>query len=580
MTMNIVRSKTFWVLLAICLLCVMPFLSFDYNTKGEPREAIVAYNMLESGNWIMPRNSVGEIAYKPPLMHWCIAAVSSVTGKVSEFTSRVPSAVAFILLTMATFVFFMRHTDRRTAIFTTILTFTGYELHRMGYNCRVDMMLTAFIVMAMYALYDWNEKGRKGIPITAIIMMSLATLTKGPVGSLLPCLVTGVYMLLRKTSIWKSFLWMMAIGILSLVIPAFWYYMASRQAGSEFITLMMEENVGRMTSTMSYKVHVAPWYINFAYLLMGMAPWTLLAIIALACGKYHKPNRKMPKIAEWPKKVWTWLNSLKPVTLYSLTAVVMVVVFYCIPESKRSVYIMPVFPFLSFLTAKYFIRIASEKTTAINIYTGFLAVVSVLAALIFAILKFVDVPQNIFHGRNSFDTWEMTNNLGTDNSILSWAIMLALAVAGLGWWKWRKKNNTPYRRLMASAILLMIFYLAFDGVIKPAILNAKSVKHIAAKIDKTVAKDDKIYEYIEDAVMAKGDPVHFYELNFYLNDRIGNFHQCKPEKGYLLIGNQDAELRMDEFRKEGYKFEEVLTSGQEPVMKQTLMLYKFQKTSN
>ena len=571
------RNKTFWVLLFACILCVMPFLSFDYNTKGEPREAIVALNMLESGNWIMPRNSVGEIAYKPPLMHWTIAAVSALWGNVTEFTSRVPSAIAFILLTMSTYVFFFRHSDRRNALLATALTFTGYELHRMGYNCRVDMMLTAFIVMAMYDLYAWFEKGRKGIPITAILMMSLGTLTKGPVGSLLPCLVTGVYMLLRKYPLWKSLLWMMAVGTLSLVIPAIWYYMASRQAGSEFVTLMMEENVGRMTSTMSYKVHVAPWYINFAYLLMGMAPWTLLAIIILACRKYHPSKANMPKVAQWPKMAWQWTSSLKPVTLYSLTAVVVVVAFYCIPESKRSVYVMPVFPFLSFLSAKFFMKYAAGKPIATSIYNGFLAVVALLAFVVFASLKVVEIPQTMFHGRSAYDTWEMARNMGTDNSLMSWTIMIILAAAGIAWWVWRRKAHTTYTSLLAASALLIAIYLAFDGVIKPNILNAKSVKHIAGKIETTVPADGKIYEYIEEAVMAKGDPVHFYELNFYLSDRIDNFHQRKPDSGYLLIGEKDAELRMDDFKKQGYVFEELFTSAPEPVMKQTLHVYKFSR---
>ena len=143
---ELVKNKTFWMLLAACCLSVLLFLDFDYNTKGEPRESLVSYSMLHSGNWILPRNSVGEIAYKPPMLHWCIAAVSAVAGEVTEQTSRIPSALAFIALTLVTYLFFRRRCDEKTAILTALLTFTGYELHRMGYNCRVDMLLTFFIV--------------------------------------------------------------------------------------------------------------------------------------------------------------------------------------------------------------------------------------------------------------------------------------------------------------------------------------------------------------------------------------------------------------------------------------------------
>ena len=184
------RKKTLWLLIAICVLTVIPFLGiYEYNTKGEPRESIVSYTMIETGNWILPRNSVGEMAYKPPFFHWCVAAVSKVYGEVNEFTSRVPSAVAYIVMTVAVFLFYRRRRDTRTALVTALVAFTSWELHRQGFNCRVDMVLTAFTVGAMLLLYRWYERGMRGVPLWAILLMSLGTLTKGPVGSLIPCIV-------------------------------------------------------------------------------------------------------------------------------------------------------------------------------------------------------------------------------------------------------------------------------------------------------------------------------------------------------------------------------------------------------
>ena len=69
------QNRNLLILLSICVLTIFPLLGLtDYNTKGEPREAIVAYSMLEHGNWILPRNYDGEIAFKPPFLHWSVAA--------------------------------------------------------------------------------------------------------------------------------------------------------------------------------------------------------------------------------------------------------------------------------------------------------------------------------------------------------------------------------------------------------------------------------------------------------------------------------------------------------------------------
>ena len=112
---TLTSNKAFWLLLVICVVTILPFLGLpEYHTKGEPRESIVSYSMLESDNWILPRNNGGEIPYKPPFFHWTIAAVSTLNGgQVTEMTSRLPSAIALISMTLSGFLFcsFVREDD-------------------------------------------------------------------------------------------------------------------------------------------------------------------------------------------------------------------------------------------------------------------------------------------------------------------------------------------------------------------------------------------------------------------------------------------------------------------------------------
>ena len=64
---TLTTRNAFWLLLIVACVTILPFLGLaDFHTKGEPREAVVAYSMLDSGDWILPRNNGGEIPYKPP----------------------------------------------------------------------------------------------------------------------------------------------------------------------------------------------------------------------------------------------------------------------------------------------------------------------------------------------------------------------------------------------------------------------------------------------------------------------------------------------------------------------------------
>lgn len=107
--MNIKYNKALWLIIILAIVMMIPFLGLtDFNTKGEPREAVVAYTMLEHGNWILPINNGGDIPYKPPFFHWCIAFFSLIAGHVNEYTSRLPSAVSLVLMTIGGFVFYAK----------------------------------------------------------------------------------------------------------------------------------------------------------------------------------------------------------------------------------------------------------------------------------------------------------------------------------------------------------------------------------------------------------------------------------------------------------------------------------------
>ena len=123
---TLTSNKAFWLLLVICVVTILPFLGLsEYHTKGEPRESIVSYSMLDSGNWILPRNNGGEMAYKPPFFHWSIAAVSAAVngGQVTEMTSRLPSAIALIAMTLCGFLFFAKRKGVELALLAAFITF-------------------------------------------------------------------------------------------------------------------------------------------------------------------------------------------------------------------------------------------------------------------------------------------------------------------------------------------------------------------------------------------------------------------------------------------------------------------------
>src|SRR6266480_1944671 len=74
----------------------------SFEIKGEEgRRILPAMDMLESGNYLQPH--VGSATYftKPPLVNWLVAASIRLSGIRSEWTVRLPSVLAVLIVALA-----------------------------------------------------------------------------------------------------------------------------------------------------------------------------------------------------------------------------------------------------------------------------------------------------------------------------------------------------------------------------------------------------------------------------------------------------------------------------------------------
>lgn len=596
-----IKEKNMPLIAVIVISCVMllPFLGLtDFNTKGEPREAVVALSMLNSGDWILPVNNGMDIPYKPPFFHYCIALVSLLTGSVDEYTSRLPSALALIAMTVGCFAFYKRRRNAQQALMGALLLLTSFEVHRAGVNCRVDMVLTACVVGAMLLFYRWWERGSKGFPLLAVLCMSGAVLTKGPVGFVLPCFVMWVFTLIRGGRFWRTSLMYGGFALLSLILPALWYVAAWHEGGQHFLDLIYEENIGRMTGSMSYESHTHSFPYNFFTLSTGWAPWTLLLLFTL----FSKPWKKLSAPAKSASsetsslpdglkgKLMRWqirLMQVPPVMLFTWLGFLLVLLFYCFPSSKRSVYLLPCYPFMAMIIAEYVDWLwRTGRRGAMRTYVCLIGVLVLTLTAVFACVRMGLVPDTIFHGKHAEANIAMLHALrDMPIGILEFLLCFLPAAAAVDAIQMvlRKRTCNDGRRfryaLLAPVILLMT---ALDGLYQPAILNAKSLRPMAQTIEEKF-HGENIYQYISTPML------HFFGADFYLGDKMDQFEKpvyeerpdgsieektVLPEKGVLIVPTADFEELAK--RHPEYRFQHVMTTKERvSEVKGTVDFYRF-----
>lgn len=562
--MNNNYNKAFTIVCVIAVMLTVPFLGLtDFYSKGEPREAVVAYTMVEHGNWILPINNGGDIPYKPPFFHWCIALFSLLQGHVSEFTSRLPSALALVAMSVGGFVFFAKRKNANMALLATLLSLTAFEVHRAGINCRVDMVNTAFMVGALFLMFRWWERGKHTMPWLAILCMSGATLTKGPVGMLLPCAVMGVFMLTQRESLWST-VWRLGLtALLSLVLPLCWYYAAYLQGGDEFLRLVKEENIDRLLGKMAYESHENPFWYNFLTLITGWLPYTLLFVFSL----FVLPWKRFSKSGFMQS-----VRRAEPIQVFVWLAFGLILFFYCIPKSKRSVYLLPCYPFMAWLMAQYVVWLVANRLSAVKAYAWLMGVLGVVLSVAFVVLKTGVVPDTLFHGKHAADNIAMLHALESI-SVSPSHLLFALLPAAVGVatiMTLLKKDDTLRNRVVwLSLSVVVALFLALDSTFQPAVLNTKADKPLAPQIEQRFDMT-KMYSYMSSPML------HFFSLNFYLGDRIQQFEKVKPEDGVLMIPEDDVE----EFKKtvgRGYCLQRVWQIRRAVEEKHEVGFYKFCK---
>ena len=534
----------------------------DFSTKGEPREASVAVSMLETGNWTLPSVYADEFAFKPPMAHWLMAAASLPAGEVTEFSSRLPSAIAFIVLAGFMLAFFGKRLRFQEAFIATLLFVSCIEIHRAAMTARVDMLLTAFIVIGLFQLYRWEDTDElKGLPVQIPILLGLATLTKGPVGIILPLFVFGVYLLtLRKYAFKTIFKSLLYSGISSLFIPIVWYVAAWKRGGDDFLNLVLAENFGRFFSTSSDNIsyalgHENGFFYNFQTLILGFMPWTVLFIFSLFGLKISFPHKSLKQAANDCRRS---ILSMEKEKLLSLVAIVCVIVFYSIPSSKRSVYLLPAYPFISLFLAQYALYTTEYRRLVTRTFAWFMGILVTLVTVAIGLLMAGVVSINGIADSNIWIARLMTQADFTkyiiNPDVISIVIYIALlaALATL-FYQLFKKNNLKI--LYATIALTLVSYLIINGVIMRSVSENTSSKEFA----NTVIKELPISDQNMFVINNLRKYTNLYGLNFYLGNKFHDLDKANPKEGFFFCTQKDLDKIINDYSNT-YTFTEIMKS--------------------
>ncbi len=510
---------------------------YPLYTKGEPREAVTVFDIVHGGGVILPQRAGVELPSKPLLMHWMAALVSLVAGGVNEFNVRLPSAGLAIAGVIVCYFYARRLFDNVTALFAALILATTFQYLQAGTGARVDTTLTFFMEVAFFEFILMAE-GLTRRRMLLYVAIALAVLTKGPIGLILPGLVAVIWLALEKR--WNLLRAMSLVrgAIVVLVLAGGWYLAALIEGGPEFFRKqILAENLLRFTGGADFhEGHIHPFYYMELALLAGFIPWTIvLPIVGVQAAR--APRALDPRL----KYLIVWFAA--------------VLIFYNLPQSKRGVYLLCMYPALATLVAIY-VRQAVVRPEPARACVHWIARLSGVAMLILggggliALAMLVAMPREFAGLLQAAGIRAPAFPRALTATVAEhWVVDLAmpLAVVALGVLMIFTRPRIE-RMVLAIAATMVFTTVAVNVVVVPAIANTLSLRDFTDHAMKIVG--DNPVGYLDELN---------YDVAFYSRRTIPIVSQRNPQLPEYLIAWRSLFNALPASRQRG--FDVVITSN-------------------
>ncbi|MGR3319515.1 MAG: ArnT family glycosyltransferase [Candidatus Anammoxibacter sp.] len=496
-----IKESCFWKRLFssyVVLIIIFTSLLFLFNlgkrdlwAPDEPRYAQVSQEMWESKDFVLPHLNGEKYPDKPPILFWLIILFSIPFGAVTELSARLPSALAGIGCALITYHFGKRLFSARVGFLAALILSTSGEYLIVARRVSFDGLLTFLITLSLFFFhtgYIRKEKSTRFF-LLSYLLMAIATITKGPVGFIIPILVISTFLCVEKLKKYESGFRIrdMRIGlgvVIVLSIPLLWIFGIYLQGGWEHTKeVVFTQNIGRTVNSWSHK---RPFYYFIAYFPLYFLPWSFFIpsviiyyfkILNIDRSKLETDygSENNGRIVQNPQSV---IHNLQSTLLFPAVWFIVIFTFFSIMSGKRSTYILPLYPAASIFVAWFldsFISSASDKRYRTLWYIPFKIVYGILISIgLFS-------PGWAYYYHHTYFMPVLSISI----------IIICGAIISSRYLSKRK----PSKALASSFIVFLITVMLCTQIVIPIINEKKSARYFCEKVNKIIGPDGKFASF-------------------------------------------------------------------------------------
>lgn len=447
----------------------------------EPRYALIARDMVETGQWFFPR--VAGVLYpdKPPLYFWLIAICYALTGSL-RVAFLLPSLLAGLGTLWLVYDLGRRLWNERIGFHAAAILLATLQFALQARSAQIDAVLAFWTTLGLYGFCRHLLAGPAWRwYVIGFAAAGAGVITKG-VG-FLPLLVFIPWAIARVRA-WPSLPhvhggWRWATGpVAMLAVIACWFVpMLVLASNGDAALAAYRDNILFRQTVERYADawhHLKPaWY----YVVEVIPLFWLPVVVAL------------------PWLVPAWRRDLRERDarqLLLLGWIALVLLFFSFSPGKRGVYILPAVPALALAAAPH----AQALLKRVNLQrAGFVVLASITILLALTPLYFLVIRP------------DKGASLVAEYGAIPWLPLGVLAAAGLAWLLAR-----PRRGMFALAGYFLTLWPLAGFVIYPMINDARSPATMMKRVGALIGPDAELAlaDWKEQIVLHADRPiVHF-----------------------------------------------------------------------
>ncbi|MCF6288922.1 MAG: glycosyltransferase family 39 protein [Proteobacteria bacterium] len=453
-------QKHTYLLFAITTIVILAGIGLrDPWPPDEPRFALMAKEMWDTGNWFFPHRG-GEIyPDKPPLVMWMILLFYGLIGNL-KIAFLLPSAIFSMGTMWLTYDIAKRMWNSKIGLYAGFLLAITLHFILQAKSGQLDAPVAFWVMLGSYGLLRHMILGPSWKwYYLAFFAMGMGVITKG-VG-FLPVLM--LFALIIVAPKWydkgdKQLLkWFAGIFFLLLAVSLWLVPMLLQVANNPVAdvvayrdNILLKQTVNRYASSWG---HIKPFY----YYVFEVIPLFWLPL-SLLLPWLFKPFKQA--FAQKDRRI-----------IYPLVMVLFVLLFFSLSKGKRAEYMLPILPLLVLVIAPYFELLLNKKG---------------VQRLLFALVLILSVLFVMVGLAGIFEV-EKVSSLTAKYFVNPWYWMTSVGVFGLLVIAVLRKHSVKLYAVFVSSL-----WLSYGLWAAPLVDKAMSTEPMMAAITKVIPQDAEL----------------------------------------------------------------------------------------